>query len=340
MKLRFAPYSLPLRSPLKTARGTIEQRDGFQIWIGTGRGEAAPLPAFGTESLAECEAALEGARAGLSRAPAPETVYDVEALLDGIPRAARYGIELALLDDLARRREVPLARVLSKDAAPEVPVCALLGADEPAALAREARAAVQRGFRTVKVAHGALEDDFARAAVVRDASGPEVRLRIDANAGWNEEQALSALRRLSPLGIELCEEPVGDPSALRRLKGATEIPIAADESFTASSHRERLFECADVVVLKPAALGGLLPALRWARRARERGIHPLVTTTLDGAIARAGAAHLAAAILGDGPAPDAGLATGRLLAQDLCEDPAEPRDGRVRIGAAAGLGIP
>jgi o-succinylbenzoate synthase len=341
MKLRFAPYSLPLRSPLQTAHGAIARRDGFQIWIGAGRGEAAPLPAFGTESLAECEAALEAAGAALARAPAPETVYDVEALLDSFPRAARFGIELALLDDLARRREMPLARLLSNDAASEVPVCALLGAGEPAALAREARAAAQAGFRTVKlkVAQGALEDDLARTAVVRDAAGPSVRLRIDANAGWSEEQALSALRRLSPLGIELCEEPVGDANALRRLKGATGIPIGADESFANSSHREELFECADVVVLKPSLLGGLLPALRWARRARERGIQSLVTTALDGAIARAGAAHLAAAILGDGPALDAGLATGRLLAEDLCEDPAEPRDGRIRIGTAAGLGI-
>jgi o-succinylbenzoate synthase len=341
MKLRFAPYSLPLRSPLQTAHGAIARRDGFQIWIGAGRGEAAPLPAFGTESLAECEAALDAAGAALARAPAPETVYDVEALLDSLPRAARFGIELALLDDLARRREMPLARLLSNDAASEVPVCALLGAGEPASLAREARAAAQAGFRTVKlkVAQGALEDDLARTAVVRDAAGPSVRLRIDANAGWSEEQALSALRRLSPLGIELCEEPVGDANALRRLKGATGIPIGADESFANSSHREELFECADVVVLKPSLLGGLLPALRWARRARERGIQSLVTTALDGAIARAGAAHLAAAILGDGPALDAGLATGRLLAEDLCEDPAEPRDGRIRIGTAAGLGI-
>src|SRR5207253_5165218 len=127
---------------------------------------------------------------------------------------------------------LPLARLLSEGAASEVPVCALLVAGEPAALAREARAAAQGGFRTVKlkVAQGALEDDLARAAVVRDAVGPGVRLRIDANGGWSEEQALSALRRLSSLGIELCEEPVPDPRALRRLKGATYLRIGCAAS--------------------------------------------------------------------------------------------------------------
>jgi len=341
MKLRFARYSLPLRAPLATAHGTLQRREGLQIWLGAGRGEAAPLPAFGTESLPECEAALEAAGVALAHARVPENVGDVEGLTGNLPRAARFGVELALLDDLARRRGMPLAKLLSRNAVPEFAVCALLGSSEPAALAREARAAAQRGFRSLKlkVAQGALEDDLARAAVVRDAAGPEVRLRIDANGGWNEEKALSALRRLSPLGIELCEEPAGDLRALRRLKGATNVPIAADESFAASSHREEVFECADVVVLKPALLGGLLSTLRWARRAREHGMKPLVTSALDGAIGRAGAAHLAAAILGDGAAPDPGLATGGFLAEDLCEDPAEPREGRVRIGAAPGLGL-
>jgi len=341
MKLRFARYSLPLRTPLETAHGTMQRREGLQIWLESGRGEAAPLPAFGTESLAECEAALESASVAFAHARLPENVCDVEGLTGNLPRAARFGVELALLDDLARRRELPLAKLLSKNAVAEFPVCALLGSSEPAALAREARAAAQRGFGSLKlkVARGPLEDDLARAAVVRDAAGPQVRLRIDANAGWNEDQALSALRRLSPLGIELCEEPAGDLPALRRLKGATSVPIAADESFALSSHREEVFECADVVVLKPALLGGLLSTLRWARRAREHGNKPLVTSALDGAIGRAGAAHLAAAILGDGPAPDPGLATGAFLAEDLCEDPTEPREGRVRIGTAAGLGL-
>lgn len=342
MNLRFAPYSLPLKAPLQSAHGPLARREGFQIWIGAGRGEAAPLPAFGTESLGECEAALQSAAASLSRAPAPETLYEVEALLDSLPRAARAGIELALLDDLAHRRDLPLARLLSERAATEVPVSALLAAGEAAALAREAQAAVQAGFRTVKlkVAKGALDDDLARTAVVRDAVGSEVRIRIDANGGWSEEQALEALRRLARLDIELCEEPVGDVRALRRLRGATSVPVGADETFARSTNREEVLKCADAIVLKPAVLGGLLPALRWARLARERGIRALVTTALDGAIARAGAAHLAAAVLGDGPAPDAGLATGRLLAEDLCEDPAEPREGRVRIGGLPGLGLP
>ena len=56
-------------------------------------------------------------------------------------------------------------------------------------------------------------------------------------------------------------------------------------------------------------------------------------------MARLGAAHLAAALLGDGAMPDAGLATGRLLANDVCEDPAPPLHGRIALSSAPGLGL-
>src|SRR5205814_6313995 len=108
-----------------------------------------------------------------------------------------------------QRTSVPLRRLFHAGAVDRVPVGALLVAREPAALAREASAAAAEGFGTVKlkVAHAPLEEDFARAAVVRDAAGPGVRLRLDANGGWTEASALNALRRLTRLSVELCEQP-------------------------------------------------------------------------------------------------------------------------------------
>jgi L-alanine-DL-glutamate epimerase-like enolase superfamily enzyme len=214
-------------------------------------------------------------------------------------------------------------------------VSALLVAHAMPELAREARRAAEAGFRTVKI-KVALDDGYARAAVVRDAVGPAVRLRVDANGAWTREQALRMLHALAPLDIELCEQP----TAL--LEGLEDSPvtIAADELLVAAP--ELALQRAQAVVLKPMALGGLLPALRWAARARELGRAVVVTTSLDGAIARAGAAHLAAAVLAAGLATAplaAGLATGRLLLEDLCADLLAPRNGVVALRAVPGLGL-
>jgi hypothetical protein len=72
------------------------------------------------------------------------------------------------------------------------------------------------------------------------------------------------------------------------------------------------------------ALGGVDTARELARRADSQGVAPIVTTTIDGAVARAGAVHLAASL----PAPRAcGLATGDRLASDLRADATPVRDG-------------
>jgi o-succinylbenzoate synthase len=317
-EIEIQPYRLRLLHPLRTSRGLLQEREGFVVLARagglTGRGEAAIAPELGTESLAEAFEQLHRAE--------PETP------------AARHAMELARLDLQAQRERVPLARLLSRDAPLEVPVSALLIAQTMPELAREALRAAAEGFRTVKLKVG-FDDDFARAAVVRDAVGPGVRLRLDANGAWSLAQAVRKLHELAPLDVEMCEQPTAD---LHGLLAQAAVPIAADEMVARDP--EAALERAHVIVLKPMLLGGLLPALRLARRARERGLRVVVTSSLDGAIARAGAAHLAAAILALGSQPAAGLATGRLLASDLCLDTLAPSSGLIRIPDTPGLGLP
>ena len=184
-----------------------------------------------------------------------------------------------------------------------------------------------------------LAAEEARLAAVRNAVGPVVALRLDANGAWPDAaHALRALERLARFGIELVEQPVPAPdvAALAAVRGARVVPIAADESAADAASLERVLAAgaADVVVVKPSALGGLRAAERAAQRARAAGCQVLVTSLLDGAVARAAALALAAAQ--PGPLRAAGLATGALLAADLA--PGE----RIVGGAAltpSGVGI-
>ncbi len=318
-RFEIRPWRLVLSHPLRTARGVHRVREGFHVFAydgdRVGRGDAAPLPELGTESIAECLEQLQ--RAGFEALP--ETP------------AARCGVEQALLDLEAQRCGVPLARLLDPAAPLRVPASALLSAETVPELAREARSAAAEGFGTLKLKVG-LEDDYARAAVVRDAAGPAVKLRVDANGAWSAQTALRKLRELAPLGIELCEQPTGD---LRDLAGSP-VALAADEMM--ASDPDGALERAQVVVLKPMLLGGLGPSLRLARRAHDRGLRVLVTSALESEVGRAGAVHLAAAALALGPQPDAGISTGRLFAGS--SDPLAPRSGVVHIPDEPGLGIP
>ncbi|MCA3016579.1 MAG: o-succinylbenzoate synthase, partial [Myxococcaceae bacterium] len=236
MKLELRPRGWRLEEPIVTARGMLTTRAGIEVTVSeggvVGRGEAFPLEAFGTEALVDTERAL--------RAFSPRAIDDVAAVdgqlaaLDGVP-AARFAAESALLEWLARRRGVPVATLLGVPRA-LVPVNALIDGRDAAALARAATQAAQQGFKTVKVKVGArpVAEDAQRLLAVRQAVGPTVALRIDANGGWSEGVARATLRGLESLALELCEQPVAaaDVEGLRRVSALVPVPVAADEALS------------------------------------------------------------------------------------------------------------
>lgn len=370
---RLTPSRLELVRPLKTARATYTVRQGFLVQLvddegRVGQGEAMPLVEFGTESLDTSEHVLREHLRGLrdqSLADSLDAIEEAFTIPSGpgpgkAPRlrpsdevpfapAADHAVEMALLDLLAQRREIPLSRLLSRSARPEVQVNALLTADDPQALAEEARQAVADGYRTLKlkVAGRPLDEDEARVRAVREAVGPEVNIRVDANGGWSETEAVHAVDRLGWYGLELCEQPVPphDLRALWRLQRRAPFPLAADEAIASPESIPVLLgatsgmPAARAFVLKPMVLGGLLPALMFARQAASMGLEAFVTSALDGVVSRAGAAHLAAALPSGRLA--SGLGVGSLFVrEEPPEHPFKPVRGRIRLPDVPGLGLP
>ena len=94
-------------------------------------------------------------------------------------------------------------------------------------------------------------------------------------------------------------------------------------------------EAADVVILKPSAVGGISRARAAAELARAAGVEVVPTSFLDGAVAVLGALHLAASL--PGPLPACGLATSALLETDLAPPPV-PEGGELRVPTEPGLG--
>jgi len=352
-KVELTPFRLVLREPLVTAAGRIEVREGVLVRLHgsadlQGFGEAMPIAGFGMESPRESQEAL------IALAPQliGEDLRDVDALLDGIEAAAPYApaaraaLDTAIHDLAARASGCSIAAWIAArggwQARAAVAVNALLSAREPGRLAAEAAQAASAGFGTLKlkVAAGTLAEDIARVAAVRAAVGGRPRLRLDANGGWKDAEALAALERLACFGVEFVEQPVdaNDLMALARLRAASPVRIAADESAAGVARAERVIALrgADVICLKLGAAGGIRAALRLAERARSAGIEVFVTSGLDGAVARAAALQLAAAL--PEPLPACGLATGALLRDDLATL-FEPARGMLALPHGAGLGV-
>jgi o-succinylbenzoate synthase len=323
-ELQIRRRTLRMRAGMMTARGLFTGVDGFWLRFGDGLGEVTLVPGFGAETAELARAALTAAASALrdgARSTSPEEVGE---RLQQIPElihapASRAALELAMLDDAARAQNFSLTRFLGSEPRP-VRVNALLTDDAVDALASEARARVKEGYDTLKIKVGgqSASQDVARLAAVRSAVGPNVRLRIDGNGGWSETEARSRLEAMAPQRIEYCEQPVPADAidALRRLRSLARV--AADESVGLLGSADMLLGGArpavDVLVFKLPVVGGILRARRLAGQARDVGVEVAVTSAFDGAVSRAGAAHLACVLPLDGPAH--GLSTGHLLVDD------------------------
>ena len=191
------------------------------------------------------------------------------------------------------------------------------------------------GCRTakVKVAGGdeALSADVARVRAVREVLGPEGRIRIDANGGWNIDEAEHAIHALAPYDLEYVEQPCPSIDELAEIRLRTKymgIPIAADESVRRVSDPLAVAEAeaADLLVIKAQPLGGIRRALRIIEQA---GLPVVVSSALDTSVGIAMGAFLAASV------PeleyDCGLGTASLLAADVTRDPLVPQDGSIAV---------
>lgn len=177
-----------------------------------------------------------------------------------------------------------------------------------------------------------LGDDIARVNAVREAL-PNAAIRVDANGGWDIDQAVEALGKLSAVELEYAEQPVptieGLAEVRRRLAAAgTPVLIAADESVRKEDDPLRVARAgaADLIVVKVAPLGGVARALDIVEQA---GLPAVVSSALDTSVGiRAGLA-LAAAL----PSlPYAcGLGTVSLFTSDITLDPLVADDGAIQL---------
>ena len=346
MNVDVRPFSLSLARPLETASGPIERRDGFLVVVegedGVGTGEATPLPGW-TESLPVCERELEAAADGIADL-SPEAVHDDRKELlpdhDAAP-AARHGLDLAVADCLARKAGTPLYRQLGADARVDsVPVNAVLGEGTRKETVAAAEAAVAAGFDCLKLKVGSkdVETDVDRVSAVREAVGEGPTLRVDANGAWSRGEAQRAFDSLWTAAVSYVEQPLpaDDLEGCADLRGGP-IDVAVDETLARYSPVVVLEAgAADVFVIKPMVLGGPTRARAVAEVARGADVDPVVTTTVDGVVARVGAVHLAASLP---QRTAAGLATSGWLADDLASDPINVVAGRASVPQKPGHGV-
>ena len=339
---------VPLTRPPVNRREGVLYRNSLLIWIHTdeglvGVGEAAPPGASREQVISVAAGMLEDlAPAALGITP----VIAADMLIALAPRgtygdAIRLGIDTALMDLLGKQALRPVSQLMD-GVTDWVPMCAILDFAAPDEAARQAAEVVADGYTCIKVTLGARDPDQDIEVVrqVREAIGPDVALRADADEHWTSERTISLLPRLEPFNLDFLEQPViaEDLSGMTKIHRASPFPIAADEAVAKLADAQCVAgeDAADVLVVKPAMAGGIRQAQQIMHFARDRGLRTVVSSSLETGIGIAAGLHLASCL---GKAEASSLASGALLEHDLLTTPLVPVRGHITVPQLPGLGV-
>ena len=332
---------VPFRRPFATATGMWLHREAWIVRVEAvdgrvGLGEAVLEP-DATEVEETILARLIRETAGRARGGDLPDVEELE-LLGGPGRAFRAALDAARLD-----------LALPADGL-AVPVNGTIGFGTPLAGAEAALQAIEAGFTTLKLKAGAereTEDLVARVRAIRSAVGPEVRLRLDVNGAWDLATAEERLEAIARFDVEYVEQPLpaDDLAGAAKLRSRVQVPVAADEAASSPAAARGLLEAgaADVLVVKPARVGGPVAVAEIAAAAAARGVPVVLSTLFETGIGVAAARAAAAALpplrwRGIARPLPHGLATAGLLEHDLLRAALVVENGTLAAPGGAGTG--
>lgn len=257
---------------------------------------------------------------------------------------AMSGIDIAIWDVAARKRGCSIAQLMMGQGRSEVRAYASsVLIDTPEAMAQEAGRLASAGYDAIKIKiAGDVNEDAERVRAVRLAIGPDVRLAMDANSGFDAAGAVAFADRCRDADVFWLEEPVflDDLPAYRRIRaGTTSIRIALGEGeFTTAGFRPFLEEgLIDVVQPNVTRAGGFTGVRRIAALAQAFGVAVAPHTGASGPICMAATLQLAGALTGFEMHEHMYLENP--FKNFFVEPLPEPRDGRIAIPQGAGLGI-
>ena len=267
----------------------------------TGYGEAKPSMAVTGETIDTVAAVLplfKNALTGQNPFEIEKIHKTMGAVIIG-NSCAKAGIDIALYDIMGKKLEMPLYKLLGGYRNSFV-TDMTVSIDTPEAMVAEALAYKQEGYSVLKIKAGIdPEADIAAMGLIRQAVGPEMRLRADANQGWDANTAIRVIDIYQQYGVEMVEQPVKywDIDGLAYIRSRVKVALGADESLHTPEDAMRLAKAraVDMFNIKLMKSGGLYPALRINAIGEAGGIPVMLGCMMETRIGNAASAALVAA---------------------------------------------
>jgi len=298
-------FPIKLREPFIISLGPLYYAENIIVIIRTddgltGFGECSPFRTINGESIDT--GFIVGQYIGRSLLEKdPLDIESCHSLMD----KAIYGnssiksaFDIALYDIASQNAGVPLYLFLGCEKNRPLVTDYTVSLNDPEKMAADAVRTAAAGFPEIKVKLGNNGfTDIERIKSIRRAVGADIPLRIDANQGWTEKEAIQTLAALSPYNILFCEEPVArwDYMKLPLIRKNSPIPLMADESCCDHHDTERLINinACDYFNVKLGKSSGIFDALKITALAAKAGTGIQIGGFLESRLGFTASAHLA-----------------------------------------------
>ncbi len=301
MKIQYHIVGLKKRFPLQISRGV--KGDTFNVFVSvekegiTGWGEAAPGK---NEKADSPEKVIEALQRLVATDIDDLSIYAIEARARAlkIPPCAYAGLDIALWDWKAKKAQLPLYRLLGFPK-PTQPTSMTIGINPPEVVKERVPLLLEgTTIRSLKIKLGSPEGLQADKAmfdqVVESCSPYKVKIRVDANGGWDLDTAIHMSQWLAERKVSYIEQPLeeGKEEDLPALYQATALPIYVDESCRFAKDIPQWAHAVNGVNFKLMKCGGITEGLRIIATAKAFGLKTMVGCMSESSISIAAAAAL------------------------------------------------
>jgi len=306
-EIKIGKVSIPLKKPFKTALRQVSSAEDIIIKViadtgEVGYGNAPPTAVITGDSQDSIVAAIRDTIGPKIIGMDVDNLEGIMTILDESMvhnHSAKAAVDIAVYDLFGKLHGLPLYKlfggyrnVMTTDLT--------ISVNEPEEMIRDSLEAVAEGYTALKLKVGTdAALDIKRVQGIRAAVGYEIKIRLDANQGWNPKEAVRTIRKFEDLGldIELIEQPVTarDFAGLKYVTDHVETAIMADESAFGPYEVFQLLsmKACDLINIKLMKAGGLHNALKIANFAETVGIQCMMGCMLESKVGITAAASIA-----------------------------------------------
>lgn len=292
MQLKIYEYDMKLKYPFSISRHTYFSQPNMILelhhdgLLGYGEATVNPYYHITIDNLKDCFIAMNNRLKGYDFS-SPDRLYDDFSDFLSVNPFALGALNNASWDLFGKLNDSPVSKLLGLDKSAYPQTSYTLGIADKKGLLKKLE---DFPWPVYKIKLG-TPDDLELIKFIRNHTNST--LRVDANCAWDFKQTVELSKALKALNVEFIEQPLPAHHPEQKLcYEKSTLPLFADESCCTESDLDQCKDKFHGVNIKLLKCGGLSPALRMIKKARDLGLKIMIGCMTESSIGISAAAQL------------------------------------------------